>query len=953
MTIDSALNELFPIHQIGSDGFRWWIGQVEDTEDPKKSGRCKVRIIGIHPKDCLGVTSDDLPWAISTFPVTTPHVPGTATTVSSQLNKGVWVIGFFLDNDQQHPCIIGSVGGVAHSTDQELEAEDPSKECLGFGSYLPSYTKVADLSSEEGGELVKQKNTDVGQCTTGTCDTETVDNNKKIEYKTNLQVAQGGENSNVNPAGTKICIVRAGTCKTDVKSTFTRLFSEMLYEIQRNDGKLGTYLVGEMSGGIYDQIDIGREYVDTAILVMRTFVANIKGFVLEKIRDASEDISKAIVKPDKGGRGLGKIQKFLDDELAKVGCTMTDLADRLAKWLENIIFGYLFNIYKQTACQIDEFVQGLLNKIQSLMNDILEKILGPLQDILGAIAGPINMIGEAINKVLDLLGIQCNGPNEKCTPKTKICTDNSDDEPEENFLDRLLEDLDNWGTGQDWAQYTCADVYEGKKLIDTGVAFVGGIQEEDTRIKYLMKDITVKEGDIAVFTVERLGFIGVASSVQFNVQDGTATKDIDFADVSGVLGFSPNEKSKTIEVETYQDNIEEFKEDFFMRIVPDTPGDGSDYSSFFFNNIARCVITPIVQSVDTGSQPDTGEIETGELETGNGADTSININNPNNWVDAVQPETTGEAENTLAPSFTVTADKTTVKEGEFVTFTIVASNVAAGTPYDYILFGGNITPNDLTSNTLKGTFIVEDLGDYSAKVVIGIKVDADLTEQDETLIFAITGTGAQASVVISGDLSGLSDEDKNTFQDLSEEDTGDTINRLPEAGDIITNGDGGVLEIPIENSGTRFVERPAVFITGQGYGATGEVLLDNDGFAKEIRITDPGFGYKKNTPTTANKECIIDSFTMISPGRGYTSVPTVFINKSKDVAEAQINTDGQVIAIRIKDRTITFEEYPEIVISGGGGLGARFLPSFVCLDPDARVEVGSAKVGTGSYIDCP
>ena len=951
MTIDSALNELYPIHQIGSDGFKWWIGQVETPteEDPKKSGRCKVRIVGLHPKNCLAVKTEDLPWAISTFPVTTPHIPGACTTVSNQIQKGVWVIGFFLDNEQQHPCIIGSIGGVAHSTDKELEDEDPTKECLAFTSFKPVVTSIADESSEE---TVKYDNTDAGHTTDG----EKIESNDTEEViqsnKTNLQVAQDGENSEVNPAGTKICIVRASTCKTDVKSTFTRLFSEMLYEIQRNDGKLGTYLVGEMSGGIYDQIDLGREYVDTAILVMRTFVANIKGFVLEKIRDASEDISKAIVKPDKGGRGLGKIQKFLDDELAKVGCTMTDLADRLAKWLENIIFGYLFNIYKQTACQIDEFVQGLLNKIQSLMNDILEKILGPLQDILGAIAGPINMIGEAINKVLDLLGIQCNGPNEKCSPKTKICTDNSDDEPEKNFLDRLLEDLNNWGTGQDWAQYTCADVYEGKKLLDTGVAFVGGIQEEDTRIKYLMKDITVKEGDIAVFTVERSGFIGVASSVQFNVQDGTATKDVDFADVSGVLGFSPNEKSKTIEVETYQDNIEEFKEDFFMRIVPDTPSDGSDYSSFFFNNIARCVITPVVQSVDTGSQPDTGDIDTDELETGNGAAPSININNPNNWVDAVQPETTGEAENTLAPKFVVTADKTTVKEGEFVTFTIVASNVAAGTPYDYRLVGG-VSPSDLTSNTLKGTFIVEDFGDYSAKVVIGIKVDADLTEQDETLIFAIPGTGAQASVIISGDLSGLSDEDKNTIQDISEEDTGGGVIRLPEAGDIITNGDGGVIEIPIKDTGTRFIERPAVFITGEGYGATGEVLLDNDGFAKEIRITDPGFGYKKNTPTTANKECIIDSFTMISPGKGYTSVPTVFINKSKDVAEAQINTDGQVIAIRIKDRTITFEEYPEVIISGGGGIGAKFLPSFVCLDPDARVEIGSAKVGTGSYIDCP
>ena len=176
---------------------------------------------------------------------------------------------------------------------------------------------------------------------------------------------------------------------------------------------------------------------------------------------------------------------------------------------------------------------------------------------------------------------------------------------------------------------------------------------------------------------------------------------------------------------------------------------------------------------------------------------------------------------------------------------------------------------------------------------------------------------------------------------------------MPIAGEIITNNDGGVLEIPIQDSGDRFIERPAVFITGNGYGATGEVLLDNDGFAKEVRITDPGFGYKINTPSNASKECIIDSFTMISPGRGYTSVPTVFVGKSRDIAEAQINTDGQVIAVRIKDRTVTFEEYPEIIISGGGGIGARFIPSFVCLDPDERVRLGSAKVGTGSYIDCP
>ena len=57
-----------------------------------------------------------------------------------------------------------------------------------------------------------------------------------------------------NPAGKNWCVEVADKCgkETDLKNTFTRLFSEMLAETQRNDGKLGTYLVGELSGELYD-----------------------------------------------------------------------------------------------------------------------------------------------------------------------------------------------------------------------------------------------------------------------------------------------------------------------------------------------------------------------------------------------------------------------------------------------------------------------------------------------------------------------------------------------------------------------------------------------------------------------------------------------------------------------------------------------------------------------------
>ena len=92
---------------------------------------------------------------------------------------------------------------------------------------------------------------------------------------------------------------------------------------------------------------------------------------------------------------------------------------------------------------------------------------------------------------------------------------------------------------------------------------------------------------------------------------------------------------------------------------------------------------------------------------------------------------------------------------------------------------------------------------------------------------------------------------------------------------------------------------------------------------------------------------------MIKPGTQYTSTPVVYVDGKTNIAEAVINSNGQVISVRIKDRTITFDSYPDVRILGGGGYGAQFIPSFVCLDPSDRVKIGSAKVGTGSYIDCP
>ena len=105
---DSVLSSLYPTVQIGSDGFQWWIGQIESTRssDPKFGDRWKVRIIGIHPQSCDSVKSEDLPWAGVMASPHYPHNVGGITSVTTQFTPGCWVVGFFLDRDQQQLLMI-------------------------------------------------------------------------------------------------------------------------------------------------------------------------------------------------------------------------------------------------------------------------------------------------------------------------------------------------------------------------------------------------------------------------------------------------------------------------------------------------------------------------------------------------------------------------------------------------------------------------------------------------------------------------------------------------------------------------------------------------------------------------------------------------------------------------------------------------------------------------------
>jgi len=952
------MSSLYPTNQFGSDGFSWWIGQIESDKkgDFKESGRFRVRIIGYHPQSCDAVDTRDLPWAIAMMPVTNPHTPGGVTSVSDQLSPGVWVVGFFLDPEKQQPVIMGSIGRVANST-EEKTSDDPTPGedgCKSFTTFIGPDNKIAwDQDFDKAEEALTA--TDAGHTTGHGGDKTDEDGNKsKGGYPHGLTV-KFKKNTKSNPAGINWCINIADTCgkETDMKGTFHRLFSEMLAEVQNNE-RFGDYIVGELSGELYSIIDIGRGYVNKGILVVRTFVASVKGFILEKLRAGIKDLINLIIYPNETGNSLSSVTKFFNDKLNQVGCHMADIGDRIADFLEDLIFGYLFGIYKSTMCQVDKFVEGLLNKITSLMEELLETVLGPLSDILGAVASVINIIGDTIGYVLDLLGIECNGPGKSCSKTTNVCTDCKTEE-RKDFLDELLDNITDDlfpVTGEDWSTYTCADALEGTTIKPTEVIFIGGIQDsEDPNnnvIRYNFSDVEVYEGEIAQFNVSREGKTNVSSSVSYSTRSGTAKAVSDYEETSGFLGFAPGETIKTISVRTFSDSVEEGSENFFMRIFPDTPGTVRSLAS---RSVVKCTIKENPMTTPNMPIPTFGEHPSpSPTPSKNPIDISIDLISSTTPTDSdVEEVIDADVDADAEPTYSVVADKTTVKEGEFVRFAINTTNVTSGTMLFYRLFGVGVTPSDIVAKTLSGSFTIEN---GKATVIVGISEDMNV-EHDEVLIFGIQGTSAQDSVLILSDIDSFSLEELSDFEDSSSNIEPSSDPRAPVVSNPITGPGGEIIHLPIDDPGDPYKEPPFVVIPGEGWQASGYPLLDSTGRVTEIRITDPGFGYKLNIPSTSNKECIIDSFTMLNPGREYTSEPTVYINGDPTVADAVINSDGRVISVRIKNRSIVFEKYPKVLIIGGGGYGAKFIPSFNCMDREARVTVGSAKIGTGSYIDCP
>lgn len=113
---------------IGSEGFRWFVGVVEDVDDPLKAGRLKVRIYNSYSESKALAPTDTLPWATVLNPISSASLNGVGISPTGIL-PGSTVVGFFMDgNDSNYPVILGTIAGVPGTPESEHDVPHEARE---------------------------------------------------------------------------------------------------------------------------------------------------------------------------------------------------------------------------------------------------------------------------------------------------------------------------------------------------------------------------------------------------------------------------------------------------------------------------------------------------------------------------------------------------------------------------------------------------------------------------------------------------------------------------------------------------------------------------------------------------------------------------------------------------------------------------------------------------------
>jgi len=996
-----------PNNFVGKDGFHWWVGQIEKSDkrgvkdreqNGKNSNRYHVRIVGHHLKSCEAIKTEDLPLAQTVAPTTQPY--GYHTSTSTPLEAGDWVIGFFMDSDMaQQPFILGSIGSIANAESKENlpypKLEGDEEDCRAFTNFAPE--KINPHMTLARDEKTLTEATQGFVATTVQAGTSKYPTKQGPGGPSSIMHGPHQPGGNLNPAGYKCTTLSQAQCPAGrTASKLEIILSELFKIVSQSGGQIGSQLTSKVTGYAITGQQFVMGYVNKILAVISGGYAWVKGELYNLLQQGVQFLVNSLLSlitdkakpknakppynPANPRKLLDKIEKFLTDQLAKIGCTIESLYDRLLGFIMNTIFDAVNRIWSNAVCAVDEFVANIIQKIQSFIENAIQSILGPLLEILGAVGKVFDGIGAVISQIFDVLGITCSGLPKECKKPVQECGEGPKVKQGkgEDFLDRLLNDLnaapstDPLTGGIKYSPPSVCEESREPQVPEVDVVIGGGdpmpetipnpgytgdpderttgrgntLDEETLTILIDPRSVTKRIGQNHTFEVVASTSRGSAISYQWQVYDAIRNPAIVLWD------DIPEANQSTYTVEDIQLTQEQYTYRCVVSSSNTNPSsvisdsatislfDGADLvdnSPRRFNDYS-VTVRQSVSSVNYTTFNAQSNRYDHVFDNSNLRQRTFGFNSNVEVLYIPSPRRIDYVvEN---PVYQLSVFPRVVNAGQKFRVTLRTENINNNSAIPFYIFGPNMQFSDLEEETFTGIFNVVD--NYAT---FDFTVSEQVSFVEDELVYAALYNGAAATeFVIKGNYTPVIPE------------TIPLEPQPPTACPPIISTEGQILSIPICKPGSRYITPPDIYIQseGNGYGASAVAVLDDNGYVKEIKVVRAGRGYPPALPND-NLNCVITGFTIIKGGFGYSSPPTVLVDGDPTVAEAVVS-NGVLVDIKVKQKTKEFLDNPTVrIIASTTGLGAIAVANISCLDRERVNELADIVGPTpvGEYIDCP
>ena len=140
--------------------------------------------------------------------------------------------------------------------------------------------------------------------------------------------------------------------------------------------------------------------------ILKTLIQRVRNWILNKIRELIDNALESLLTPLTKQIKEGLLQQIIE----QLACSFDDIIDGLVDFVGDFLYALVGQIIQTPLCAVENYLNAMLNRLSSDIEDSIQPFLNQLNDVLGQALSIVGQVDSIINKILGYEAFFCARP---------------------------------------------------------------------------------------------------------------------------------------------------------------------------------------------------------------------------------------------------------------------------------------------------------------------------------------------------------------------------------------------------------------------------------------------------------------------------------------------------------------------------------------------------------------